>query len=126
LNCFSPSVESSFLHCSACQPPVRNGAYSDNAVGAVSSTGCGESVAKVTLARNVVFYMEQGLSPQDAVKKALTVMKDRVDSLGGAIAVSKTGDFGHYFNTKVMIWASVQNGQLHYGVFPGEDLVTTC
>ncbi|XP_022108697.1 isoaspartyl peptidase/L-asparaginase-like [Acanthaster planci] len=52
-----------------------------------------------------------GLSPQDAVKKALTVMKDRVDSLGGAIAVSKSGDFGHYFNTNGMIWASVQNGR---------------
>ncbi|XP_022083116.1 isoaspartyl peptidase/L-asparaginase-like isoform X2 [Acanthaster planci] len=105
-------------------PLIGSGAYCDNAVGAASTTGHGEAIAKVTLARNVVFYMEQGSSPQDALEKALTVMKGRLNSQGGAIAVSKNGDIGHYFNTEGMIWASVQNGQLHYGVFPGEDLVT--
>ncbi|XP_022083115.1 isoaspartyl peptidase/L-asparaginase-like isoform X1 [Acanthaster planci] len=106
-------------------PLIGNGVYCDNAVGAASTTGRGEEIAKVTLARNLVFHMEQGLSPQDAVEKALNFMQERRGAPGGAIAVSKNGDFGYYFNTKAMIWASVQNGQLHYGVYPGEDVVTT-
>ena len=36
------------------------GGYCDNNYGGVSTTGHGEAIAKVTLARNIVFYMEQG------------------------------------------------------------------
>ncbi|XP_038073286.1 isoaspartyl peptidase/L-asparaginase-like [Patiria miniata] len=106
-------------------PLIGSGGYCDNAVGAVSTTGHGEAIARVTLARNIIFYMEQGLSPQEALKKGLAYMKERVDSLAGGIAISNNGEIGHYFNTEGMTWASVQNGELHYGVSPGEDLVTT-
>ena len=37
-----------------------SGGYCDNAVGATSTTGHGEAIAKVTLARSIIFYMEQG------------------------------------------------------------------
>uniref|UniRef100_A0A3B3RF37 Isoaspartyl peptidase/L-asparaginase n=1 Tax=Paramormyrops kingsleyae TaxID=1676925 RepID=A0A3B3RF37_9TELE len=36
------------------------GAYADNHVGAVSPTGHGEAIMKVTLSRLILFYMEQG------------------------------------------------------------------
>lgn len=36
------------------------GGYADNSVGAVSTTGEGEAIMKVTLARLVLFYMERG------------------------------------------------------------------
>lgn len=39
-----------------------SGGYADNNVGAVSTTGDGESILKVTLARLILHYMEQGKS----------------------------------------------------------------
>lgn len=36
------------------------GGYADNRVGAVSTTGYGEAIMKVTLARLILFHMEQG------------------------------------------------------------------
>lgn len=36
------------------------GGYADNKVGAVSTTGHGEAIMKVTLARLILFHMEQG------------------------------------------------------------------
>lgn len=36
------------------------GGYADNRVGAVSATGHGEAIMKVTLARLILFHMEQG------------------------------------------------------------------
>lgn len=37
-----------------------SGGYADNQVGAVSTTGHGEVIMKVTLARLILFHMEQG------------------------------------------------------------------
>lgn len=39
-----------------------SGGYADNNVGAVSTTGDGESIMKVTLAKLILHYMEQGKS----------------------------------------------------------------
>lgn len=36
------------------------GGYADNKVGAVSTTGHGEAIMRVTLARLILFHMEQG------------------------------------------------------------------
>ena len=39
-------------------PIAGSGAYCDNAYGAVSTTGHGESLMKVTLAKTIISYME--------------------------------------------------------------------
>ena len=39
---------------------VGCGAYCDNNAGAVSTTGHGESIMKVTLARDIIYNMQQG------------------------------------------------------------------
>ncbi|XP_033625196.1 isoaspartyl peptidase/L-asparaginase-like [Asterias rubens] len=57
-------------------PLIGCGAYCDNAVGSVSTTGHGEAIAKMTLARHATFLMEQGMSPQAALEKALTSMAE--------------------------------------------------
>ena len=38
------------------------GGYADNKTGAVSPTGHGEAIMKVTLSRLILFHMEQGTS----------------------------------------------------------------
>lgn len=40
--------------------PDRSGGYADNDIGAVSTTGHGESILKVNLARLTLFHVEQG------------------------------------------------------------------
>ncbi|XP_068137533.1 isoaspartyl peptidase/L-asparaginase-like isoform X2 [Hyperolius riggenbachi] len=101
-------------------PIIGSGAYADNLYGAVSTTGHGESIMKVTLARLVLFNMEQGETPQDAADHALDNMKNRVHGRGGLIVVSKTGEWAARFTTKRMAWASVQNNLLTYGLNPEE------
>lgn len=39
---------------------LGSGGYADNNIGAVSTTGHGEAIMKVTLARLILFHMEQG------------------------------------------------------------------
>nr|XP_020641521.1 isoaspartyl peptidase/L-asparaginase isoform X2 [Pogona vitticeps] len=96
------------------------GGYADNNVGAVSTTGHGESIMKVVLARLVLYHMEQGKSPEDAADAALDCMKTRVGGLGGIIVISNSGDWAARFSTKQMSWATVKDDQVQCGIYVGE------
>ncbi|XP_023695361.1 isoaspartyl peptidase/L-asparaginase isoform X2 [Paramormyrops kingsleyae] len=96
------------------------GAYADNHVGAVSPTGHGEAIMKVTLSRLILFYMEQGKSAQEAADQGLAYMKDRVQGLGGVVVVDPRGDWAARFTSAQMAWAAAQGDQLHYGLYVGE------
>nr|XP_006127284.1 isoaspartyl peptidase/L-asparaginase isoform X2 [Pelodiscus sinensis] len=102
---------------SAC---IGSGGYADNHVGAVSTTGHGESMMKVVLARLVLYHMEQGMTPEKAADTALNYMKTRVGGLGGVIVVSNSGDWTARFSTKQMSWATVKDDWLQYGIYTGE------
>lgn len=104
-------------------PIVGAGAYADNESGAVSTTGHGESITKVCLARQVTHLMESGMSAQKASEEALQKMADRVKGHGGVVTVSKDGDIGKHFTTERMAWAWIKAGKLHYGLNCGEDFI---
>ncbi|CAB4045311.1 isoaspartyl peptidase L-asparaginase-like, partial [Paramuricea clavata] len=57
---------------------------------------------KVTLARDVVYNMENGQNAQESAESALKKMKDLVNGHGGVIAIDKYGNFGKAFNTDKM------------------------
>lgn len=97
-------------------PIVGCGGYADNTVGAVSSTGHGESILKVNLARLVLTYMEAGINVQKAADKALAYMIERVKGNGGVIVVDVHGNVGHSYTTKRMPWASVRDGVMDSGI----------
>ncbi|XP_015276383.1 PREDICTED: isoaspartyl peptidase/L-asparaginase [Gekko japonicus] len=99
---------------------IGSGGYADNNVGATSTTGHGESIMKVVLARLVLYHMEQGKSPEAAADIALDYMKTRVGGLGGIIVISCSGDWAARFSTKQMAWATVKDDLLQCGVYPGE------
>ncbi|XP_023957353.1 isoaspartyl peptidase/L-asparaginase-like isoform X1 [Chrysemys picta bellii] len=124
-------------------PVIGSGGYADNLVGAVSATGHGESIMKVTLARLILFHMEQGdpgsnscpgagtrawvscfpsKTPEEAADSALHYMERRVHGRGGVIVVSKTGEWTARFTTKRMAWAGIKEGVLMYGLNPGETI----
>jgi len=91
-------------------PLVGSGGYADNEVGAVSTTGHGEAIARVTLARLALWNLGAGKAPKEAAHEALATMKQRCGAQGGGcgglIMVSKNGDFTAQFTTRRMVWAS--------------------
>ncbi|KAJ8360118.1 hypothetical protein SKAU_G00166430 [Synaphobranchus kaupii] len=101
-------------------PCIGCGGYADNRVGAVSPTGHGEAIMKVTLPRLILFYMEQGKSAQDASDEALAYMWERVQGLAGVVVVDPRGGWAARCNSKQMMWAAAQNDVLHYGLQAGE------
>ncbi|XP_029962182.1 isoaspartyl peptidase/L-asparaginase [Salarias fasciatus] len=101
-------------------PVIGCGGYADNLSGAVSCTGHGESILKVTLARLILSHIEQGKSVAEASQLALQYMGDRVKGAGGAIVVSPSGQWSATFTTERMAWAAVEDGVLWYGLEPNE------
>nr|CAB3223815.1 isoaspartyl peptidase/L-asparaginase [Phallusia mammillata] len=88
-------------------PIVGSGGYADNESVAVSTTGHGESIMKVNLAKTIACYVEAGLAPKEATAKALKKMNSRVGGSGGAISVDTRGRVGVHFTTERMTWAKI-------------------
>jgi len=97
-------------------PLIGSGGYADNRIGGVSTTGHGESIMKVNLAKLVLTYMEMGMLVQEASEKALGYMRARVNGPGGLIALDADGNIGHAFTTKRMVWASIKDGKMETGI----------
>jgi N4-(beta-N-acetylglucosaminyl)-L-asparaginase len=82
-------------------PIIGAGLYVDNEVGAVTATGQGEDVIRVSGAHTVVELMRQGLSPEQACKKAIErivkIKKDKAKDIQVAfLALNKKGTIGAY------------------------------
>uniref|UniRef100_A0A3B5LUL4 Isoaspartyl peptidase/L-asparaginase n=1 Tax=Xiphophorus couchianus TaxID=32473 RepID=A0A3B5LUL4_9TELE len=93
-------------------PVIGCGGYADNSSGAVSCTGHGESILKVTLARLVLSHVEQEKSVADASQLSLQYMSDRVQGAGGTIVVAPSGQWAATFTTERMAWAAATHKDL--------------
>jgi beta-aspartyl-peptidase (threonine type) len=85
-------------------PIVGAGAYADNQLGAVSTTGWGESIMKVLLAKTLCDLFPKNSSMKAAVK-AIGVLEKRVSGLGGVIGINAAGDYAFAHNTPKMAFA---------------------
>lgn len=90
-------------------PLVGCGAYADNETAGVSVTGYGESIMKVTLARRVCGNMEAGLRVDQAADEAIAYLENRVNGLGGVIAIDRQGKWARSFNTPRMATACIDS-----------------
>jgi beta-aspartyl-peptidase (threonine type) len=86
-------------------PMVGCGFYADDELGGASSTGWGESIAKVILARLALHHMQEWGDPQAAAQTAIQVLADRVSGHGGIILLSPDGRPGWHYNTPHMVYA---------------------
>lgn len=102
-------------------PLVGSGSYA-NRLGGASCTGHGESLLKVVLSREVVHCIENGDLPSEACRKSITKMAQLTGGVGGVICLGKFGMAGLAFNSMHMVWASVTEGTLKYGIDPGEEI----
>uniref|UniRef100_A0A8C3X923 Isoaspartyl peptidase/L-asparaginase n=1 Tax=Catagonus wagneri TaxID=51154 RepID=A0A8C3X923_9CETA len=105
-------------------PCVGSGGYADNDIGAISTTGHGESILKVNLARLTLFHVEQGKTLEEAAEASLGYMKSKVKGIGGVIVVSKAGDWAVKWTSASMPWAAAKDGKLHSGIDLSDTSVT--
>ncbi|XP_055987979.1 isoaspartyl peptidase/L-asparaginase-like [Sorex fumeus] len=105
-------------------PCIGSGGYADIDIGAISTTGHGESILRVNLARLTLFYVEQGKTLEEAAKTALEYMKSKLSGLGGVILVNKKGDWVAKWTSTSMPWAAAKNGKLYCGTDLGDTRVT--
>jgi beta-aspartyl-peptidase (threonine type) len=98
-------------------PIIGSGAYADNLYGGASSSGWGESLMKVLLAKSTVDFMRNENDAPSAAIKAIQLLSDRVDGKGGVICIDTRGNTGYHFNTPFMARAVAnQDGIIHIGI----------
>lgn len=84
-------------------PLIGIGTYADNTIGGVSTTGWGESMIKVVMAKTVIDLLERhGGDPEEATKEGIAYLKRRVNGYGGLIALNTRGKVGIAYNTPRM------------------------
>jgi beta-aspartyl-peptidase (threonine type) len=86
-------------------PMVGCGFYADDEFGAASSTGWGESIAKVLLARLALYYLHDLGAPHPAAQAAIQMLVTKANGLGGVILLSPDGQPGWHYNTPHMAYA---------------------
>ncbi|APX97140.1 isoaspartyl peptidase/L-asparaginase [Natronorubrum daqingense] len=82
-------------------PQVGSGFYCSPAA-AVSATGAGEDIARVTLSRRVARHVECGRDAQDAATIAIEEFGELTGSTAGVIAIDARGTLGSAYNSDAM------------------------
>ncbi|MGA2623955.1 MAG: isoaspartyl peptidase/L-asparaginase [Bacteroidota bacterium] len=91
-------------------PLIGCGSYADNAIGGVSTTGWGEAMIKVVMAKTVIDLMEINYEyPQIAAEKGIELLHRKVDGYGGVTVLNNQGKFGVAFNTPRMARAYINS-----------------
>ena len=81
------------------------GCYADNASAAASTTGWGEPIMKLVLAKWAADRVASGNLPQWVADEAMNYLKSRVNGHGGIILLDVRGRVGIAYNTPRMAWA---------------------
>ena len=81
------------------------GCYADNLSAAASTTGWGEPIMKLVLAKWTADRISAGNMPEWAAQEAMNYLKQRVNGHGGIIVLNPEGHFGIAHNTPRMAWA---------------------
>jgi L-asparaginase / beta-aspartyl-peptidase len=92
-------------------PLIGCGCYADCETGGVSSTGFGEAIMKVVMAKTAAdFLRPAGSSPARAAQAAVELLANRGKGTGGLILLDKNGTPGFAFNTPRMAYGYVTSG----------------
>ena len=91
-------------------PLIGAGNYADDEAGACSTTGHGEAMIRVCLAKTAVDGMRGpalGTSAEQTSRAAIALMVRRTAETGGLIVVAPDGSLGLARTTRTMTWAAV-------------------
>lgn len=92
------------------------GCYADNRTAAASTTGWGEPIMKLVLAKWAADRVAAGNAPEWAAPEAIDYLKTRVNGHGGIILLDAQGRFGIAHNTPRMAWAYKTSSQESAGI----------
>lgn len=81
------------------------GCYADNLSAAVSTTGWGEPIMKLVLAKWTADRVSAGNLPEWAAQEAMNYLQQRLNGHGGIIVLNAQGQIGIAHNTPRMAWA---------------------
>ena len=81
------------------------GCYADNLSAAASTTGWGEPIMKLVLAKWAADRVESGSLPEWAAQEAMNYLKQHLNGHGGIILLDAQGRFGIAHSTPRMAWA---------------------
>ncbi|HWZ76643.1 MAG TPA: isoaspartyl peptidase/L-asparaginase [Candidatus Sulfotelmatobacter sp.] len=81
------------------------GCYADNQSAAASTTGWGEPIMKLVLAKWTADRITAGNLPEWSAQEAMNYLKQRVNGHGGIIVLNRDGHIGISHNTPRMAWA---------------------
>ena len=89
---------------------IGAGTYADDQEAAASSTGLGEAILKVSLARAACVRVREGASPRAAAIEAVGLLRERAHGEGGIIVAGPDGRLGWAYNTARMSRAVIRAG----------------
>jgi beta-aspartyl-peptidase (threonine type) len=81
-------------------PQAGCGFYADDRAGGAVSTGHGESIARVVMAKYAVDCMRSGQTAGEPSVKTIAMLHERVRGTGGLICIDTSGRPGVAFNTR--------------------------
>jgi len=98
-------------------PIIGCGCYADVEAGGVSSTGWGEAIMKIVMAKTAVEMLRSGSNAQRAAEASIRLLASRTGGAGGIILLDRTGAPGFAFNTPQMVWGiASSDGSFRVGV----------
>jgi beta-aspartyl-peptidase (threonine type) len=96
-------------------PLIGAGTYADDDAGACSTTGHGEAMIRVVLAKAAIERTRAGVSAEGAAREVIASMQERTGQTGGLILVARDGSLGLARTTRTMTWAAVADGDASSG-----------
>jgi beta-aspartyl-peptidase (threonine type) len=92
------------------------GCYADNDSAAISTTGWGEPMMKLVIAKWTADQVLNGADPQQAATDAIMYLNRRLNGHGGMIVLDAKGRWGLSHNTPRMAWALKSSQQEVSGI----------
>lgn len=93
-------------------PLIGAGTYADDTSAACSTTGYGEAMMRVCLAKAAIDAARSSL-PEEAARTSIAMMLARTQQTGGLILASRDGALGLARTTRMMSWAAVRCSGIH-------------
>ncbi|MCC5645254.1 isoaspartyl peptidase/L-asparaginase [Nostoc sp. CHAB 5824] len=96
---------------------VGCGLYADNKFGGCSTTGDGESIIPVVLAKTAIDFLSEDRHPEEAAQMAIDTLASKVKGEAGCILIDRQGRVGWAYNSSHMACAYMTEGQDKVAVF---------
>jgi beta-aspartyl-peptidase (threonine type) len=100
---------------------VGSGLYADNRLGACSTTGDGESIIPVVLAKTAIDGLVGETHPEQAAQRAIDSLKSRVKGEAGCILLDRQGRIGWAYNSQDMAVAYMNSELSEPAVFTRKE-----